>query len=159
MIEILSALEDKIRIPAQPCNILYLLPNDICGSLQSFSAMALTTKTLWRKVSHSSMRIYDGATLIVWCTVRSSCRMHFKPKVNGILDTLQTDVLHVQVPSLLKKSCHLKQVRSHLIKCQNKPTISSDVWKLSAQHSHTENIKVKKRKQLRRPLFKYSVPT
>ena len=46
VIEILSALEDKIRIPARPCNILYLLPNDICGSLQSFSAMALKTKTL-----------------------------------------------------------------------------------------------------------------
>ena len=108
------------------------------------------------------MRLYDEATLIVWCTVRSSCGMHFEPKVNGILDTLhfQTDVLHVQVPSLLKKSCHLKQVRSHLIKnVKNNLTISSDVWKLSGQHSHTEKIKVKKRKQLRRPLFKYSVPT
>ena len=67
------------------------------------------------------MRLYDGATLIVRCTVRSSCRMHFKPKVNGILDTLQTDVLHVQVPSLLKKSCHLKQVRSHVIKMSKQP--------------------------------------
>ena len=49
--------------------------------------------------------------------------MHFKPKVNGILDTLhfQTDVLYVQVPSLLKKSCHLKQVCSHLIKISKQP--------------------------------------
>ena len=46
VIEILSALEDKIRILKRPCNILYLLPNDIRGSLQSFSAMALKTKTL-----------------------------------------------------------------------------------------------------------------
>ena len=46
VIEILSALGDKIRIPARPCNILNLMPNDICGSLQSFSAMALKTKTL-----------------------------------------------------------------------------------------------------------------
>ena len=133
-----------------------LLPNDICGSLQSFSAIAL-----WRKVSHSSMRLYDGATLIVWCTVKSSCRMHFKPKVNGILDTLHftNRCSTCTSPQFIKEELPFKTGAFAPHKNIKISSISSDVWKLSAQHSNTENIKVKERKQLQGPLFKYSVPT
>ena len=36
-----------------------LLPNDICCSLQSFAAIALKSKTLWRKICHSKMLWYQ----------------------------------------------------------------------------------------------------
>ena len=41
-----------------------LVPIDICCSLQSLGAIALKMKKLWRKVGHSSMRLYyDGSQL------------------------------------------------------------------------------------------------
>ena len=41
-----------------------LLPNDICCSLQSFAAIALKTKKLWRKiVTAKCSNINDEATL------------------------------------------------------------------------------------------------
>ena len=32
-----------------------LLPNDICCSLQSFAAIALKTKKLWREICHTEL--------------------------------------------------------------------------------------------------------
>ena len=43
----------KIYLPSMKSEYFVLLSNDICCSLQSFSAIALKTKKLWRKLRHS----------------------------------------------------------------------------------------------------------
>ena len=37
-----------------------LLPNDICCFLQSFAAIALKSKKLWRKICHSLILLYQS---------------------------------------------------------------------------------------------------
>ena len=32
LVKYFSTLDEKFRIPARPCNVLYILPNDICRS-------------------------------------------------------------------------------------------------------------------------------
>ena len=43
----------QIYLPSTKSEYFVLLPNDICCSLESFSAIALKTKKLWRKLCHS----------------------------------------------------------------------------------------------------------
>ena len=63
LVKYFSTLAEKFRISASPCNILYLLLNDICCSLQFFAAIASKPNKLKAKCTSINDRAASNACL------------------------------------------------------------------------------------------------